>query len=175
MAHVLVIDDDEGIRAALRDLLEDVGHSVMTTSDLTLARTILMICVHPLVVLVNSRCCDVRDLAGQPGVSLWQLPITDVIHSGIRVRHRFIVMTTDVALVGATGRSPHAEIAIPILAQPFDIHEVLRLIGVAECEIERDLNENVEQLEQLDQLDHVDRLRPVEVTHGRVPCGPRTA
>jgi two-component system nitrogen regulation response regulator NtrX len=53
MAHILVVDDDDGVRACLRDALDDQGHDVSEAPDGAVALTHLLASPDPTVVLLD--------------------------------------------------------------------------------------------------------------------------
>ncbi|MGZ3581450.1 MAG: response regulator [Ktedonobacterales bacterium] len=53
MAHVLVIDDDDGIRESLRIMLEDAGHTVTDAANPDQGLTLLRSASRPYVVLLD--------------------------------------------------------------------------------------------------------------------------
>jgi hypothetical protein len=154
MAHLIVLDGDERMRAALRERLTDEGHLVTTTSDGMLAEAIVATCAHPLVVLVNS---DFRVSHGRtraPELALWRMAVPTTADSASNIfggtsggaPRRYIAMTTSDRQPSHALRALLARLSIPILALPCDlllrtlhnlndVSELLRLVVEAESDM----------------------------------------
>jgi CheY-like chemotaxis protein len=126
MARVFLVDRDHGIRAALREALEAVGHTVTDAADAKIALSLLRLATRPGVVLV-----DYTNLWSD-GATFVQAVAADPILAG---RHVYILTTTDRTPIPAviidrlTGRS------IPVLRKPFDVQTLLALVETAAASI----------------------------------------
>ncbi len=114
-AHLLVVDDDDRIRALLKRYLTGLGHSVTVARDATSARSLIDSLVFDLIIL------DVM-MPGEDGVSLTR---------ALRAEH-----DTPIILLTARGDSGHrieglTAGADDYLAKPFEPEELaLRIASV---------------------------------------------
>jgi CheY-like chemotaxis protein len=118
---ILIVDDDDDTRVALRILLEDAGYQVMEAPDGVLALEKLRASAARLVVLL--------DLL-MPGMSGEQVLEVVADDGFLATYHTYILLTA----VGAANAPPAAplnelllRLAIPRLAKPFDIDQLLQL------------------------------------------------
>jgi CheY-like chemotaxis protein len=84
MAHVLIVNDDDVLRASLRDALEDAGHDVSEACDGLAALRLLRHAADRMVVLVD------RTMPGLDGAGLLACVAGD---AQLSARHTYIVMT----------------------------------------------------------------------------------
>jgi DNA-binding NtrC family response regulator len=122
MAQVLVIDADEAIRATLGFLLEDDGHTVITTAGPEFALEHLRTSSTPMVVLFD---------AGAPRVSGGHVTALAMVDDPLLRRHAYICMTTSAALMLPDLHKALISLAVPILEKPFDLDALLALVGQA--------------------------------------------
>jgi DNA-binding NtrC family response regulator len=123
MAQVLVIERDEGIRAALCALLELDGHAVTVMENPASAIERLLTCAKHMVVLFD---------AGVPGVRDGQLIALASAADARLLRHAYICMTTVPAKIHPDLQSSLTRQLVPILTKPFDIDRVLALVAQQE-------------------------------------------
>lgn len=121
--HVLVVDDDSAIRAALRTLLEDAKYVVHEAPDGLRAMDMLLASPYPLVVLLDLM------MPNMAGSEVLELFANDPQLAG---RHVFILVTA------AFERGPSAhvqpllqQLGVPLLHKPFDITRLLELVAAA--------------------------------------------
>lgn len=125
---VLVVDDDDGIRATLVDLLLDEGYTVHEAPDGRPALERLRQSAEPMVVLL-----DVQ-MPGLDGIAMLE---TVAAYKDLASRHAYIVMTAygsrTLPLKMANGL---ITLQAPILAKPFDIDAVVAAVRAAEHRLE---------------------------------------
>lgn len=119
---VCVIEDDAGIREALRMLLEDAGYRVVEAADGRLGCAILRESDERLIALVDHKMpvmdgCDVLELAAND---------TD-----LRARHAFIFVTASPKRAEEDCGEAMEELDAPLVPKPFDIDEVLDAVADA--------------------------------------------
>lgn len=125
MAHILLVEGDEGIRDALDFLLSDAGYRVTPVGSAQEGLTVLQAAhAEAMVVLVNQ-----RQRAAMSGVNLYD---ADATHLGTNAHNAFIIMSAT-----APERHPEeitkllARANVPIMVLPADIDTVESLIGGA--------------------------------------------
>ena len=125
MAHVLVADDDDEIRASLRLALEDAGHSVIEAADGATALAILESSPRALVALLDYRMPEINGtgviaaLADADG----QLP----------ARHAVLLFTAaNAATLNSTTDALFPGQVVRVIAKPFDVDEILSAVAEAE-------------------------------------------
>jgi CheY-like chemotaxis protein len=120
--RVLLVDDDEDIRFALRALLEvEGGYTVVEASDGLAALELLRTAPDPLVVLTNH---TMPHLDG-PGL------LAEVLEDPIlAARHVYLYMTADRSITPAVAHIL-AELDAPVLHKPFDLDALLAAVGLA--------------------------------------------
>jgi two-component system OmpR family response regulator len=113
----LVVEDDNVIRKAFAELLEDEGFEVMTASTLERARYILFESTHPVGVLVLDLVLPDGDGAGL---------LDELDHMGIRA-------PACVVLSAAVARAKPLALShgIPLLTKPFDVEVAVPTVVVA--------------------------------------------
>lgn len=122
MVQVLVIDADEGIRDALRLVLEGEGYIVSATCCPDDAMEMLCASPERMVVLFD---------AGVPRVSDGRVAALASLSDPLVRRHAYICMTTSQALLPADLHEALAALAVPIIQKPFDIDDVLVAVSAA--------------------------------------------
>lgn len=122
MAHVLIVDDDEDIRLAIRWALEDDGHRVTEAPDGRAALRILRASAEPLVALVDHRMPQIT------GLELIRLICLD---DALVRRHAFVLITASPGVVAGDVRALAPLIAIDLIAKPFPLEEILVVVAHA--------------------------------------------
>src|SRR6185437_150512 len=84
MTRVCIIEDDEGTREAVRELLMDAGYDVVTATNGLIGHTMLMTSMQRLVVVLDHK------LPKLDGCDLLEIVAND---ERLRARHTFIFMT----------------------------------------------------------------------------------
>lgn len=119
MAQVLIVDDDEGIRDAVRFLLEDEGHQVQEASDGDAALRIIRDSQTPLVVLLDLLMPHVD------GISVLRQINAD---PGLKARHAFLLMTADSANLRQQAEPWIAALSVEVVSKPFDLGHLLAAV-----------------------------------------------
>lgn len=123
MAEVLVVDDAEELRAALRMLLEAEGHTVYEAPDGLCALTRLRTHPRPLVVLLDWL------MPGLDGIQVLHALAADAplpTH-----RHAFILLTAaPISEAHPLPPLPSSQ-AVQVMQKPFDIDDLLAAIAAA--------------------------------------------
>jgi CheY-like chemotaxis protein len=122
MAHVLVVDDDEPIRDALRALLEDAGHTVDEAPSGAPALERLKRSGGGLVVLLD---------VNMPGTDGIQVMRAVSEQNPLAPRHAYIIMTATARTLPMAFVNQLAEMRAPIVTKPFDADELLDAIDRA--------------------------------------------
>jgi two-component system, OmpR family, response regulator MprA len=129
---VLVIDDNQATRHSLASLLHVHGYRVSESSDGEAAIRLLAAIPERMVVLVD---------VWLPNLDAMALMQAVASHRDLARRHAYIVLTASTA--NATGHPlpSHltallAQLHSPMLARPFDIDELLRLLRAAQKRLE---------------------------------------
>jgi CheY-like chemotaxis protein len=129
-APVLVVEDDIDIRLSLRVLLEDDQYRVDEAPDGRPALECLRTSPEGMVVLLDLQ------MPGMDGLALLRCLAAE---PSLLARHAFIVMTAyskrTLPLVVA---QLLVEQGIPILAKPFELHQVLALVRQAQVRLQPD-------------------------------------
>jgi len=116
MAHILIIDDDPGVRGVLRALLERAGHEVSASEGgaegLQMAHA-----RRPDLVLLDI------EMPGMNGFDACSLMKTDTLLSSVPV-----IIMTGRPIAGVPARA-QAVGAVDFLAKPFDRDNLLTKIG----------------------------------------------
>lgn len=131
---VLVVDPDEDVRAALRDVLEDEGYTVWEASSPKAALAVMRTAARRLVVLA-----DVvphgHARADTSGHGLLGTLLDDARLVG---RHAYVLMTTNPAwLCGAVGHLADG-LRPPVLSKPFDLEALLDVVATQACGARRE-------------------------------------
>ncbi len=93
MAQILVVDDDQPIRDALRYLLEDAGHTVIERADGVMALAALRETMTPMVAILDLM---------MPKMTGSQLLRTIAQDSELNARHAYILLTANTQLLAPT-------------------------------------------------------------------------
>jgi CheY-like chemotaxis protein len=122
MAHVLIVDDDESIRDAVRLFLEDAEHDALEASDGVTALRILRESQQRLIVLLDMA------LPQLSGIDLLRVVVADPL---LKERHAYLRLTGAPNLLLGEAETLLAETAAKIVAKPFEIADLLALIDDA--------------------------------------------
>lgn len=123
MAHVLIADDDEGIRESLRMLLEDDGHRVTECDTGQDALTLLR--------QEGERCVVLLDLV-MPDMD--ELGLLRAIESDAALarRHAYIVLSAGTESLLSQAQPFVTALGGMVVRKPFDIDELTRAVSLAE-------------------------------------------
>lgn len=124
---VCVIEDDDGIRETVRDLLTDAGYEVTTAKNGLEGKWMLEQSADRLIAILDYRLpaldgCDLLDLAAHD--------------EHLRARHVFIMMSASPAKTIEDCEETIDELNVPILAKPFDIDDLVEAVRQAEQRLE---------------------------------------
>ncbi|HEX5441090.1 MAG TPA: response regulator [Ktedonobacterales bacterium] len=122
MAQVLIVDDDENIRDAVRLILEDAGHTVMEASDGVTALRILRESQERLIVLLD------MSIPRLNGVDLLSAVVADPF---LKERYAYLLLTGSGERLRREAGPLLAEASARIVAKPFEIADLLALIDDA--------------------------------------------
>ncbi len=121
--HVLVIEDDEGIRLALRMLLEAEGYAVAAAVDGKQALALLDMSQEGWVVVFDYR---MPRLDGEALLALAE-------HEGwLAERHVFVCLTASPHRLPPTLSALLARYQVPLVGKPFDLDDLLAAVQQAE-------------------------------------------
>lgn len=119
MAHVLIVDDDQGIRETVRLVLEDAGHRVAEAGDGLAALDALRASGAPAVVLLDLMMPRL-DGAGVLGV---------VAGDGkLARRHAFVLVTATHHTLNLTFVNLLTSLHVPVLHKPFELDSLLTTV-----------------------------------------------
>jgi CheY-like chemotaxis protein len=122
MAHVLIVDDDESIRDAVRLFLEDADHEVLEASDGMTALRILRESQQRLIVLLDV------SIPQMNGIDLLRAVVAD---PPLKERHVYLLLTGSSERLQWEAGPLLAEASAKIVAKPFEIADLLALIDDA--------------------------------------------
>lgn len=122
MARVLVVDDDQDIRDAVRFILEDAGHEVEEASDGKSALRMLRDYPAPLVVLLDLLIPQLS------GIELLEEVIAD---PQLKARHAYLLMTADNMTLRQKAEQLLPEVSAQFIGKPFDLDKLLAMIDNA--------------------------------------------
>jgi two-component system nitrogen regulation response regulator NtrX len=123
MAHVLVVDDDEATREALRWLLTDEGHDVTEAPDGRAALEMLRQATARWVVLFDYR------MPGLDGQGLLSAVAAD---PRLRHQHAYIAMTASPHVLDLVLGQQREALGVPLLPKPLDLDTLMVTIAQAE-------------------------------------------
>jgi CheY-like chemotaxis protein len=120
---ICIIDDDSGIRRALRVLLEGAGYRLREAADGLAGYTLLRDAPEPVVALID------YELPALDGCDLLELITTD---EQIRTRHIFIMVTgSPPQVVEEDCGETLNELDAPVMRKPFAIDALLNAVAAA--------------------------------------------
>lgn len=127
MQQVLVVDDDQDIRATLRTLLKDEGYLVMEATGGVEALALLRTDPPPLVVLLDYN---------MPRMDGGQVLRSLEAEGPPPTRHRFLLLTARRTLPISL-RPTLDRLAIPVIHKPFDIDDLLARVERAADDLDK--------------------------------------
>jgi CheY-like chemotaxis protein len=125
MAHVatvLVIDDDEGTRQALRMALEGEGYQVLESPDGQSGLKHLRTHPKPLIVLLDWL------MPGMDGVQVLEAMVTDTPATH---RHTYILMSASAENPQLLSLRMLTDLDVTMLGKPFDADQLLLTVAAA--------------------------------------------
>jgi CheY-like chemotaxis protein len=121
--HVLVVDDDEDIRWAIRLLMEDLGYVVEEAADGKLALDRLGARTPGMVVLLDM---------SMPGMDGMQVMQEVAAQKALATRHAYIMVTARDHSLPLVVVKILQTLGVPIVAKPFDIDLLVTAVQAAE-------------------------------------------
>lgn len=122
VAHILVVDDDDGIRETLRFALEDANHVVHEAPDGVAALNILRRSKQPMVVLLDLM------MPGLDGAGV--LGVVSGDHH-LALHFAYILVTANSKTLPLAFVNLLTNLEVPILSKPFDIDILLDVVNRA--------------------------------------------
>ncbi|MEO7003301.1 MAG: response regulator [Ktedonobacterales bacterium] len=127
ISWVLVVDDDQGIRETLRQVLEDAGYHVIEAPDGAMALDVLRSSPHRLVALVDLM------MPKLDGERLFALVAAD---PHLVTQHGYILSTASPNTLKLSFVNILMRLAAPVLHKPFDIDVVVETVAQVACRLE---------------------------------------
>ena len=122
MAHVLMVDDDESLRDAIRLILEDASHDVLEASDGVTALRILRESQERLIVLLD------MSIPRLNGIDLLRAVVADPL---LKERHVYLLLTGGGERLRREAGTLLVETSAKIVSKPFEMADLLALIDDA--------------------------------------------
>lgn len=122
MAHVLIVDDDEGIRETLRFALEDADHIIHEATDGVAALQTLRRSKQPMVVLLDLM------MPGLDGAGVLGAVSGD---RHLATHFAYILVTANSKTLPLAFVNLLTSLEVPILSKPFDIDTLLDAVDRA--------------------------------------------
>lgn len=120
--RILIVDDDEPIREAIRMLLEDDEYQVIEANNGLEALTIIQRSPEPLVVLLDLM------MPKMNGAEVLQAVATDHV---LASRHAFFLITAATRSSAQAAVKLPTNLHVPVLAKPIDIELLLTYVAQA--------------------------------------------
>lgn len=123
MAWVLVIEDDPATLHFLLDLLQEEGYSTLEATDGAIGIELLRAAQQHVVALIDHRLPDIS------GMDILQTVAADI---RLRQNHRFVLVTADAHRFSSKQKALQEDLAVPVIAKPFDINVLLDAVAQAQ-------------------------------------------
>lgn len=120
--RVLVVDDDDLIRVAVRGALEDSGYEVQEAPDGLVALDLLRKDTHPKVVLLDLR------MPGLDGAGVLGAVAGD---RTLSAQNAYVLMSANLQTLTLPFANLLTQLAVPVLKKPFDIDMMLDTVAQA--------------------------------------------
>ena len=120
--RVLVVDDDEPFRQALRSALEAEGHAVIEAPDGVVALDILRAVTDPMVVITD------HNMPRLDGPSLFSFLLDD---PGLALRHQFLYLTAANRVLAPAFARQLDVLGVRVFRKPFDLGAFLEAVAEA--------------------------------------------
>lgn len=119
---VLIVDDDDAIRASLRWVLEEEGYTVFEAPDGKSA--LVRVCEHPdgMVVLLDV------EMPGMDGIGLMQVLAAQ---ASLAERHAYIIITAHRGTLPPDVAPLFTRLGAPVFGKPFDVNKLLAAVAAA--------------------------------------------
>jgi CheY-like chemotaxis protein len=122
MQEVLVVEDDDAIRRAVRLTLEDEGYEVYEAPDGKPALERLQNSQNPMVVVL--------DLI-MPGMDGRQVLEAVAGHDALATRHAYILVTANAKTLPLSFATLLTDLRVPVIAKPFDLDKLVDIVAEA--------------------------------------------
>lgn len=122
MAQVLVVDDDQPVRDALRMVLEDEGHEVTEVGDGQQALDVLRRSAAPMVVVLDLM------MPKYDGTHVLRAVAEEPEALG---RHAYVLLTAAGKTLPSAVTALLRDLVVPVVSKPFDIDHLLRVVALA--------------------------------------------
>jgi CheY-like chemotaxis protein len=122
MTWVLVVDDDNELRATLAFVLRDAGYDVAEAPDGMIALDLLRATPHRMVVLLDLM---MPKLGGEAVIEI----VAD--DPRLRARHQYLLMTANHRAVRPELRDLLVRLSAPVLQKPYDLDALLALVAAS--------------------------------------------
>lgn len=120
--RVLIVDDDDQIRATARDTLEEDGYAVTLARDGAAALKAIRAAGDRLVVLLDLR------MPGLDGAAVLGTVAGD---RTLARQHAYILMTADNRTMTLAFAGLLSQLEVPVLKKPWDLEELLTSVAEA--------------------------------------------
>jgi len=125
-ALLLVVDDDREIRRTVRYILEDAGYSVLEAPDGEVTLQLLRNHKEPMVILLDLM------MPRLDGAGVLRSVAAD---THLAYQRAFVLITANVRTLPLSFANLLAQLAVPVLAKPFDMDQLLEIVAEAECRV----------------------------------------
>lgn len=125
--RVLIIEDDESTREAVRHILIEEGYDVREATNAMDGHALLLASQEPLVAVLDYR------LPALDGCDLLDIIAHD---QQLREQHAFVMMSASPKRAEDDCGDTLTELEVPVLGKPFDIDELLDAIQEAQQRLE---------------------------------------
>lgn len=137
MARVLIVEQDEDVRASLRAVLQMAGHDTTEAETISGALTLLHANRSPAVVLCGNDCPAHTQIT-----TFFARIAAEATESVPARRHGYICLTTDPDRLPPPLHALLDQLAVPIMPKPFNIDPLLALVDNVAARIAREANVN---------------------------------
>jgi CheY-like chemotaxis protein len=120
--RVLIVDDDELFRQALRSALEQEGPTVLEAPDGVVALDILRAVTDPMVVITD------HTMPRLDGPSLFSFILDD---PALALRHRFVYLTAANRVLAPAFARQLDVLGVRVVRKPFDLGALLEAVAEA--------------------------------------------
>jgi CheY-like chemotaxis protein len=120
--RVLIVDDDEPFRRALRTALEDEGYAVVEAPDGLVALDILRTVTDPMIVITD------HNMPRLDGPSLFSFILDDPT---LALRHQFLYLTASNRVLAPAFARQLDVLGVRVFRKPFDLDAFLAAVTEA--------------------------------------------
>jgi hypothetical protein len=124
VTQVVVVEFDEALRGVLRDILTTIDHYAVTELTTEEAALTHLVAIPESVVALCSNTHADHHLS----TAFFAAVVAD---KRLRMRHRYLLLSTNPARIPATLRVDLKQLGAPILSKPFDMDVLLATVAEA--------------------------------------------